>query len=124
MSQTSEDDITQQISRRLGRMCLAEDGHMRYFGATSHLSMLPNELRTLYRADTRNFREEGELMIKRAHLDWTPDADYELHLTRLYFAWHNTFVSEVNKDTYLREKDVYHSGCETALFSPALENSM
>ncbi|KIW94685.1 uncharacterized protein Z519_04662 [Cladophialophora bantiana CBS 173.52] len=123
-SQTSEDDITQQISRRLGRMCLTEDGHMRYFGATSHLSMLPNELRTLYRSDMRNFREEGEIVVKRAHLGWTPDSEYELHLTRLYFAWHNTFVREVKKETYFHQKEMYYRGYETALFSPALENAV
>ncbi|OQV03672.1 Fungal Zn2-Cys6 binuclear cluster domain-containing protein [Cladophialophora immunda] len=123
-SQTSEDDITQQISKRLGRMCLTEDGHMRYFGATSHLSMLPNDLRTIYRPDMRVFREEGEIVVKRAHLGWTPDPEYELHLTRLYFAWHNTFVSEVEKENYFQQKELYYSGYETALFSPALENAV
>ncbi|OAG42045.1 hypothetical protein AYO21_03780 [Fonsecaea monophora] len=123
-SQTSEDDITQQISKRLGRMCLAEDGHMRYFGATSHLSMLPNDLRTIYRPDMHSFREESEIVVKRAHLGWTPDPEYELHLTRLYFAWHNTFVSEANKETYFEQKELYYRGFETALFSPALENAV
>lgn len=123
-AQDSEDDITQQISRRLGRMCLAEGGQMRYFGATSHFSMLRNELGTLYHSDMSNFREEGETMIRRAQLTWNPDPDYELHLTRLYFAWHNPWVSEVEQASYLREKELYYQGYESALFSPALENSM
>ncbi len=97
---------------------------MRYFGATSHLSMLPNDLRTLYQTDLRNFREEGETMVKRAHLDWIPDPEYELHLTGLYFAWHNTFVNEVKKDVYFHEKEMYYKGYDTSLFSPALENAV
>ncbi|KAK7885695.1 hypothetical protein LTR67_010046 [Exophiala xenobiotica] len=124
VTQSSEDDITQQVTRRLGRMCLAEDGHMRYYGATSHFSMLPNDLRTLYPTDTRSLREEGETMIQRAHLGWIRDHEYELHLTALYFAWHNTFVNEVRKDVYFHEKELYYSGYDTPLFSPALENAI
>jgi hypothetical protein len=124
VTQSSEDDITQQVTRRLGRMCLAEDGHMRYYGATSHFSMLPNDLRTFYPTDTRSLREEGETMIQRAHLGWIRDHEYELHLTALYFAWHNTFVNEVRKDVYFHEKELYYSGYDTPLFSPALENAM
>lgn len=124
MSPSSEGDMTQQISRRMGRMCLTEDGHMRYFGATSHQSMVPNELRSLYGSSMRNFREEGEIAVRNQNLSWTPDHDFELHLTRLYFAWHNTFVGEVCEEIYLREKERYNSGYDTPLFSRALENAV
>lgn len=124
MSPSSEDDMTQQMSRRMGRMCLTEDGHMRYFGATSHQSMVPNELRSLYGSSMRNSREEGEIAVRNQNLSWTPDHDFELHLTRLYFAWHNTFVGEVCEEIYFREKERYNSGCDTPLFSPALENAV
>jgi len=124
VAQDSDDDITNQISSRFGRMRLAEDGQLRYYGATSHFSMLPNELGSLCRPHVRYVRKDGEAAVDRVNLHWTPDLDYEDHLTKLYFAWHSPFVNEVDKDIYLREKKHYDSGQDTPLYSPALGNAV
>lgn len=119
-----DDDVTSQISRRFGRMRLTEDGKLRYFGATSYFSMLPNEIDTLYLPQDDSIRQDGIALIERSNLQWFPDLEYEQHLTSLYFAWHSPFLNEVQQHVYIREKSIYDAGHDTALYSPALENSM
>jgi hypothetical protein len=121
---TSEDDIAHQLANRFGRLQVADDGHLRYFGATSHLHMMPQELISFYQPSPRPLREEGECAVDRAGLQWTPDQKYENHLTALYFAWHNPYVNEVDQQIYNRERDVYESGRDTPLYTPALNNAM
>jgi len=122
--QDSGDDITHQLADRFGRLQVADDGHLRYFGATSHLHMMPQELVSFYQPSTRSLRDEGESAVDRAGLQWTPDPEFESHLTRLYFAWHNPFVNEVDQQIYRREKSVYESGRDTPLYTPALNSAM
>lgn len=122
--QASEDDITHQLADRFGRLQMADDGHLRYFGATSHLHMMPQELVSFYRPSACTLRNEGESAVDQAGLQWTPDEEYESHLTRLYFAWHNPWVNEVDQQIYRCEKEVYDAGRETPLYTPALGNAM
>jgi hypothetical protein len=124
MLQASEDDITHQLANRFGRLQMADDGHLRYFGPTSHLHIMPQELVSFYQPSARILRDKGESAVDRAGLQWTPDAEYENHLTRLYFAWHNPWVNEVDQQIYHCEKEVYETGRETPLYTPALNNAM
>jgi hypothetical protein len=122
--QAPEDDITHQLANRFGRLQMADDGHLRYFGPTSHLHMMPQELVSFYQPSACTLRDEGESAVDRAGLQWTPDPEYESHLTRLYFAWHNPWVNEVDQQIYRCEKEAYEAGRETPLYTPALNNAM
>ena len=122
--QASEDDITHQLANRFGRLQLADDGHLRYFGATSHLHMMPQELISFYQPSASTLRHVGKSAVDRAGLHWTPDPEYESHLTSLYFAWHNPWVNEVDQQIYRCEKAVYDAGRETPLYTPALNNAV
>ena len=72
----------------------------------------------------RSTRDDGQAAVDRAGLQWTTDPEYESHLTRLYFAWHNPWVNEVDQQIYRCEKEVYESGRDTPLYTPALHNAM
>lgn len=122
--QDPDDDITQQLANRFGRLQLAEDGHLRYYGATSHLHMMSQEPGPFYQPSRRPLRDEEEAAVERAGLHWAQDEAYESHLTRLYFAWHNPWVNEVDQQIYLREKSVYDAGRDTPLYTPALNSAV
>ncbi|KAK5000697.1 hypothetical protein LTR66_000488 [Elasticomyces elasticus] len=122
--QDSDDDITHQLADRFGRLQLAEDGQLRYYGATSHLHMMSQEPVSFDQPSSCHMRDGGDAAVDRAGLQWTPDVDYESHLTRLYFAWHNPWVNEVDQQIYHREKLVYDSGRDTPLYTPALSSAI
>ncbi|KAK5000898.1 hypothetical protein LTR66_000315 [Elasticomyces elasticus] len=122
--QDSDDDITHQLANRFGRLQLAEDGQLRYYGATSHLHMMSQESVSFYQPSSCHMRDEGDAAVDIAGLQWTPDADYESHLTRLLIAWHNPWVNEVDQQIYHREKIVYDSGRDTPLYTPALSSAI
>lgn len=121
---TLQDEDLHEFSNPFGRMRLTESGHLRYFGTTSFLSLLPNDLSSLYASSFRNLREEGEAAASAASLHWIPDYDYEQHLTNLYFSWHAPIFNAIEKDIYEQEREAYKSGHDSSLFSPALENAM
>lgn len=123
-AQWSEDDPTEQLVSRLGRLCITEDGPRRYYGATSNLHLTQNPLVYCFQPAIRTLSAEGEAELERAGLRWERNADYEDHLTNLFFAWHNTCLYLVNEAIYYHHRALYRSGISTAYFSPTLENAI
>ena len=119
-----DDELTQRLSSRLGQLKVAENGQLRYYGVTSNLHMMDDGLLSLFQPAVRTTRDHGDAAITQAGLDWHEDYDYEQHLLDLYFAWHDPFLQETERDVFSREKEFYRGGGESSFYSPALENAM
>jgi hypothetical protein len=118
------DDVTRQITSRLGRLQIAEDGQPRYYGATSNLHLLHSGPRSLIQPNIRHVVIHGDAAIAQAGLQWTGDPAYENLLISLFFSWHNALMYVVDRAIFLRERQLFHLGQTTDHYSPALENAV
>ncbi|KAM5347770.1 hypothetical protein ACJ41O_007594 [Fusarium nematophilum] len=115
---------SRQVHTRAGKLQVAEDGHQRYFGATSNLHLVHNGPYSCFSPSFRDIRVDGDVAIKNAGLEWIGDPEYEQHLLDCYFTWVNPLTSLVDRGLFDQARgDVLPSeGVE--LYSPALENAM
>ncbi|RMJ16796.1 hypothetical protein CDV36_003550 [Fusarium kuroshium] len=113
-----------QIATRAGRMQVAEDGHSRYFGATSNLHLIHNGPYSCFIPSLKNLRVDGELAIKNASLQWAGDPAYEAHLWECYLTWVNPMTCLVERNLFDQDKENFLSSQESDFYSPALENAM
>ncbi|KAH0846686.1 putative Fungal specific transcription factor [Fonsecaea pedrosoi] len=118
------DEPTEQLASRLGCLRIAEDGHLRYYGATSNLHLFRNGLQHCFQPSIRTIRTHGQDALERAGLHWSSDPRYEDHLTTLFFAWHNPFLGVVDEAAYYHYRQLYRAGNTTIYFSPTLENAI
>jgi hypothetical protein len=118
------DDVTKQLTSRLGRLQIAEDGRPRYYGATSNLHLLHSGPGSLTQPNIRHVLIHGEAAILSAGLHWSGDDAYETRLVNLFFSWHNNLQFPVDKDLFLRDRTRYRQGQLTDLFTPSLENAI
>lgn len=118
------DDVTSQITSRLGRLQVAGDGQPRYYGATSNLHLLHSGPRSLVQPNIRHVVTHGDAAISQAGLQWNGDPTYENLLISLFFSWHNALMYVVDKTIFLREREQFHLGKITDHYSPALENAV
>lgn len=122
--QSHTDEPTEQLASRLGRLRIAEDGQLRYYGATSNLHMIRNGMLPCFQPTIRTTSTHGKAALERAGLPWNDDPEYEAHLTKLFFAWHNTFLYVVHEAAYYSHRSLHRSGASTTYYSPTLENAM
>jgi len=122
--ETLENELTAQLASRLGQLQFAEDGQLRYYGATSNLHMINHGLLSLFEPSICTIRTDGDMALRQRGLEWAGDAAYEEHLTNLYFAWHNPLLIEIDREIYMREKKVYEAGHDTPYYSPTLAMAM
>ena len=120
----SLDDVTRQLTSRLGRLQIAEDGQPRYFGATSNLHILHSGPQSLCQPNIRNVYTHGDAAIAQAGLQWQEDSSYEDNLIKLFFSWHNALMYVVDEEIFLRERKRYKVGQTSDLYSPALANAV
>jgi hypothetical protein len=113
-----------RLSSCFGRVQLAEDCQLHYYGAASNLHMIRNGMLPWFQPSIRTLRIHGEPAIIQAGLQWLEDSLYEAHLTELFFAWHNPFMKVINKTVYTRQKQYYDLGQNTPLYSPTLANAI
>jgi hypothetical protein len=122
--ETHEKRLPSRLSSRLGRVQLAEDRQLHYYGAASNLHMIRNGMLPWLQPSIRTVRIHGEPAIIQAGLQWLEDSLYEAHLTKLFFAWHNPFMNVVSKTVFTQEKQCYDLGQNTPLYSPTLANAI
>lgn len=115
-----------QLSARMGSFKIAEDGQLRYFGATSNLHILHNGASSMFRAPIRSVQRDGKLALQRAGLGQDVPAAFEQHLEKLYFAWEDPAIHVVDEEMYHREKARYEENedTSTSFFSESLKNAM
>jgi hypothetical protein len=120
----SLDGVTKQLSSRLGSLQIAEDGQLRYFGATSNLHIVHNGPFSLSQPSIRTVQTNGDAAISQAGLQWAEDLEYEEHLINLFFTWHNPIMNAVDKVVFLRERHRYSLGESTSYYSMTIVNAM
>lgn len=125
-SDCSEDlvNVTEQLTNRLGRLQIAEDGHPRYFGSTSNLYILHHGPKSLHKPNIRDVMALGDAAAEAAGYYWKPDVEYETELITLFFSWYNALVNVVDEKIFCRERILFKSGKRSDLYSPALENAV
>jgi len=119
------DEMVDQLSARMGSFQLAEDGQLRYFGATSNLHILHNGAFSLSITPTRSIRTEGNATLHRAGVGHTVDTEFEKHLEWLYFKWEDPAIHVVDEDMYYAEQERWNSGEDgSPFYSETLKNAM
>lgn len=114
-----------QLSARVGAFQIAEDGQLRYFGATSNLHILHDGLPSLSRGYCRSVRFDGEETLARAGLDQQISHDLETYLEELYFRWEDPAIHVVDQEMYVQTKIAYNSGQDgSPFYSETLKNAM
>lgn len=117
-------NVTEQLTNRLGKLQIAEDGHPRYFGSTSNLYILHHGPKSLHKPNIRDVMALGDAAAAKAGYHWDPDPEYETELITLFFSWYNALVNVVDQTIFYRERELFKSGKRSDLYSPALENAV
>ncbi|KAG4441939.1 hypothetical protein IFR05_002558 [Cadophora sp. M221] len=119
------DDIMDQLSARIGSFQIAEDGQLRYFGATSNLHILQDGLSSVSRSVNRSVYTKKEIVLSRAGLDRKVDPEFRRHLEDLYFQWEDPAIHVVDKEMYFQAQGAYISeNIETPFYSETLMNAI
>ena len=120
------DEMIDQLSARVGSFQIAEDGQLRYFGATSNLHILHNGAASLSRAPTRSVQVEGKRALQRAEIGEDVPRAFESHLEKLYFTWEDPAIHVVDEEMYYHEKARYEEDEDsgTSFYSESLKNAM
>ncbi|ODV89698.1 hypothetical protein CANCADRAFT_4322 [Tortispora caseinolytica NRRL Y-17796] len=112
-------DLTQVLAERIGELNIADDGHLRYFGATSiyHLDGVGINQQSFEDLDTL-----GTEALIAAGLNEPLDLDQRDHLLQLYWTWHNCFFNHINQHVFMKHMHLYQQGNINSAwaFSPLL----
>ncbi|OGM49528.1 hypothetical protein ABOM_001671 [Aspergillus bombycis] len=118
------EELVNQLSDRMGSLQIGSDGHVRYYGPTSHFNLLrmptPDNL-TIH----RTVRQDGPDVLDRLGVNKEIPAGFEEHLINLYFTWHNPLFQVVDRDMYEPARHQWRTKMEeTPYYSEALTNAM
>lgn len=123
-SGSTVEDVTAQLTSRLGRLQISGDGRAHYFGPTSNLHLLDIGPQSLRQPNIYQIPLHWQHALSQAGLEWEGDPTYENRLIRLYFTWSNPLFGVLDMDTFFAERDMFRSGHRTDLYSLALENAV
>jgi hypothetical protein len=122
---SKDDEIVDQLAARMGSFQIAEDGQLRYFGATSNLHIVHNGQFSLSRTPARSMRAGGEEALNRAGLAIPVRPEVEYHLEQLYFSWEDPSIHVVDEEAYYEEKNKWESGQDgSPFYSQTLKNAI
>ncbi|KAB8212073.1 fungal-specific transcription factor domain-containing protein [Aspergillus parasiticus] len=118
------EELVTQLSDRMGSLQIGSDGHVRYYGPTSHFNLLrmptPDNL-TIH----RTVRQDGPDVLDRLGVNKEIPAGFEEHLINLYFTWHNPLFQVVDREMYEPARQQWRTKMEeTPYYSEALTNAM
>ncbi|KAL5117988.1 hypothetical protein ACEQ8H_004133 [Pleosporales sp. CAS-2024a] len=117
--------LVDQITGSLGSLQLAEDGQLRFYGATSNLHLLIKGTRRSANRQGLTHPSEVQAVLQAAGVGQIVDAELEEHLIHLYFCWEDPSIHLVQEEIFYRERERCKSGYGTSkLYSEVLVNSM
>jgi hypothetical protein len=121
----SSSPLVDQLTGSLGSLRLAEDGQLRFYGATSNLHLLVSGTRATTNTRTAVSRVGVQATLDAAGVGHLVDAELEDHLIKLYFCWEDPSIHLVQEDLFYRERRKCKSGDYVSkLYSEVLVNSM
>ncbi|RDH29020.1 fungal-specific transcription factor domain-domain-containing protein [Aspergillus welwitschiae] len=97
----SDDEVTDQLSCRLGRLQVTHDGQLRYFGSTSNLTLLDALVDVT--PPVAIPRDAPEL-LENAKLNQEVDEAFEKHLIDLFFAWQDPSLHVIDAESFWRSR--------------------
>ncbi|KAH7123156.1 fungal-specific transcription factor domain-containing protein [Dactylonectria macrodidyma] len=118
-------EVTNEFSSRLGTLSTTESGDIRFYGATSNLSLVssgatPKELKSLTKPVAR-----AQARLDALGIGQIVEDDLVQHLINLYFAWHDPSLHVVDRIAFEHARAEYQQlGSERILYSDALANAM
>ncbi|GIC94512.1 MFS transporter/fungal specific transcription factor domain-containing protein [Aspergillus udagawae] len=119
-----DDEVTNQLSCRLGRLQVTHDGQLRYFGSTSNLTLL-DVLVGVAPSGLTSTQRETQQIIENAELSLPVDEEFEQHLLQLYFTWQDPCLHVVSEEIFWRSRAQKKRGGLTApCYSHALSDAM
>lgn len=118
----SDDEVTDQLSCRLGRLQLTHDGQLRYFGSTSNMTLLDALVDV---TPPIAVQKDASELLEHAQLDKELDETFETHLLELYFAWQDPCLHVVDAETFWRSRaQSRYEGIATPYYSRTLSDAM
>lgn len=118
----SDDEVTDQVSCRLGRLQLTHDGQLRYFGSTSNLTLLDALVDVTPPITVQ--RDASEL-LENAKLDKEVDETLERHLLELFLTWQDPSMHVVDAEAFWRcRAQSKYEEVATSYYSQALSDAM
>lgn len=125
LSTPGEDVLLDQLSGRIGSLQIAEDGQLRFYGATSNLHILHNGPLSLSRSNFRSPAEQGADLLTGAGVGHFVNESIEDHLLKLYFTWEEASIHVVDESVFWRERmECRIVGHFSSLYSEVLTNAM
>ena len=120
----SDDEVTNQLSCRLGKLQFTQDGQLRYFGSTSSLHLLDVLVSVTLPAPKIAERETQEI-LENARLNADIDQPFEKHLLELYFSWQDPSLHLVDYDRFWEARAQHHfDGLVSPYYSRSLADAM
>lgn len=93
------------LAKRMGSLRVAEDGQLRYYGATSNMHILRTPATHPPATSQARFGkyDAGELLTRFGVGLYVP-RELEEHLIKLYMAWENPFIHVVDADSFMQAR--------------------
>lgn len=113
------------LSDRFGSLQLADDGQVRFFGATSNLHIQHVGSFSLTDPKVRSVYGSEHDILRHADVGNPISEELEDHLLRLYFCWENPNIPVVDQDVFYAQRAIYRAtGRPSHLYSELLANTM
>ncbi|KAK1976422.1 fungal-specific transcription factor domain-containing protein, partial [Colletotrichum cereale] len=124
-SGSTEEDLVNQISDRLGSLRVGPNGQISYHGPTSNFSLVDLPVGSDALFIDRTVRHDGQELLDNMGLGMPVPLDLGEHLIGLYFAWQDPLSHIVDRSVYEESKyDWFGREEETPYYSEALRNAM
>ena len=122
---TESEALIDQLSGRIGSLQIAEDGQLRFYGATSNLHILHNGPMSLSRSKFRSLIEEGADLLNGGGVGHYVSEEFEDHLLKLYMCWEEPSIHVVDETVFWRERRRCKATNSTSsVYSEVLTNAM
>jgi len=119
-----EDEVTNQLSCRLGKLQVMQGGQLRYFGSTSNFTLL-DVLVDVAPSSPVSIQRNTQEILDNAELGLEVEESFEKHLLQLYFTWHDPSMHAVSEEVFWRSRaQKKYDGVDTPYYSRALSDAM
>lgn len=117
--------LMDQLSGRIGSLQIAEDGQLRFYGATSNLHILHNGPMSLSRSNFRSTCEDGAALLQSGGVGHLVSEELEDHLLQLYLCWEDPSIHVIDEDIFWRERrNCKATNTISSMYSEVLTNAM
>lgn len=119
------DPFEDQLCGRMGSLQIAEDGQLRFYGATSNLNILHNNPLTPRTSGSQCVDKTWQDLLNSAGVGQSVSSELEDHLLKLYFCWEDPSIHVVDEELYFRARaSSRHGDRSSGMYSEVLTNAM